>query len=148
MGEVMSGVRCLVSQEFFDAFITHAEVETYYKNHVAALDLVGRGGDARKGFSFGGITFEEYRGVATDKDGTSRKFIAANEGHAFPEGTMNTFKWIISPAEFLETVNTPGIEIYAKQATEKFNKWVDLWMESNVLPICLRPAVLVKVTKS
>ena len=147
-GEVMSGVRCLVSQEFFDALITHPEVETYYKNHSAALNLIGAGGDARKNFPFGGITFEEYRGIATDEDGNSRRFIAANEGHCFPEGTMNTFKTVYAPGNFIETANTPGIEMYAKQTTELMGRWVDLWMESNPLPLCLRPAVLVKVTKS
>ena len=146
-GEVMSGVRALVSQEFFDALISHPEVEKYYQNHVAALQLVAGGAaDPRKGFSFNGITFEEYRGVATDEDGNSRRFIAANEGHVFPEGTMNTFKTVYAPGNFIETANTPGLELYAKQATEKMGRWVDLWMESNPLPLCLRPAVLVKIT--
>ena len=146
-GEIMTGVRALVSPEFFDALIAHTEVVTYFKNYAAALQLVGAT-DPRKGFTFAGITFEEYRGVATDEDGNSRRFIAANEGHAFPEGTMNTFKTVYAPGNFIETANTPGIEMYAKQATEAMGRWVDLWMESNPLPLCLRPAVLVKVTKA
>ncbi len=145
-GEVMNGVRCLVSQEFFDAFIGHANVEKFYVNWQAATTITGA--DPRKGFTFGGITWEEYRGVATDADDNSRRFIAANEGHAYPEGTMETFKTIYSPGNFIETVNTPGIPLYAKQAIEQMGRWVDIHAESNPLPICLRPAVLVKVIKS
>lgn len=146
-GEVYTGVRCLCSAGFFDALITHAEVETYYKNHVAALSLV-TGADPRKGFSFGGITFEEYRGTATDKDGNTRAFIAADEGHCFPEGTSQSFNTIYAPGDFIETVNTIGIPLYAKQEAGKFNRRVDLHIQSNPLPICYRPALLVKVTKA
>ena len=146
-GEVMTGVRCLVSAEFFDALIKHEKVLKFYENHAAMLQFV-TGADPRKGFNFAGVTFEEYRGIATDEDGNSRRFIASGEGHCFPEGTMNTFKNVYAPGNFIETTNTPGIELYAKQATEVMGRWVDLWMESNPLPLCLRPAVLVKVTVS
>jgi len=144
-GEVKTEVRALVSSGFFDALIGHANVEKFYVNWQAAAQIAGV--DPRSGFPFGGIIWEEYRGTATDKDGTSRDFIATDEGHVFPAGTMNTFKQIYAPGEFLETVNTPGIELYAKQAVEKMGRWVDLHCESNPLPLCCRPAVLVKVTK-
>ena len=143
-GEVMTGVRCLVSQEFFDALIAHANVQKFYVNWQAAADISKQ--DPRKGFVFGGITFEEYRGVATDEDGTARRFIASGEGHAFPEGTMGTFQDVYAPGNFLEAVNTPGLAMYAKQAMEKMGRWIDLHIESNPLPLCKRPGVLVKVT--
>jgi hypothetical protein len=147
-GEVMSGVRALVDADFFDAFIAHKNVEKFYLNHAAALNLAGSGADPRKGFNFGGITWEEYRGTGTDAAGTARKFIAQNEGHCFPVGTMNTFKQFNAPGNFLEAVNTPGIPLYVKQAIEKMGRWIDLHAEANPLPLCLRPAVLVKVTKT
>jgi len=143
-GEIKKGVRCLVSAEFFDALISHPNVEKFYLNWQNASQIAQV--DPRSGFNFGGITFEEYRGTATDEDGTARRFIASGEGHGFPEGTMNTFKNIYAPGEFIETANTPGIEMYAKQATDPMGRWVDIHMESNPLPLCCRPAVLVKVT--
>ncbi|MBW2342511.1 MAG: major capsid protein [Deltaproteobacteria bacterium] len=145
-GEVMSGVRALISQEFFDKLIAHAKVRDVFANHSAALDRLG--GDPRKNFIFGGIIFEEYRGVATDPDGTSRRFIASGEGHAYPEGTMNTFKTIFAPADFVETANTLGIELYAKQELRKFGRGIDLHTQSNPLPLCYRPGVLVKIHSS
>jgi len=144
LGEIITEVRALVSAEFFDALIAHPNVEKFYVNWQAAADIAGK--DPRKGFKFGGITFEEYRGTATDEDGSARRFIASGEGHAFPLGTMNTFKQIYAPGNFIEAVNTPGIELYAKQVMEPMGRWVDLHIESNPLPLCCRPAVLVKIT--
>jgi hypothetical protein len=145
-GEVYTGVRCLCSPTFFDALIAHPNVEKFYMNHAAAVNLMQTGADPRKGFSFGGITFEEYRGTATDKDGATRLFIAAGEAHAFPEGTRRSFNTIYAPGDFLETVNTIGIPLYAKQEARKFNRGIDLHIQSNPLPICYRPALLVKCT--
>ena len=145
-GEVMNGVRVLVSQEFFDKLIAHEKVKSVFEGHTAAMDKLG--GDPRKNFPFGGLFFEEYRGVASDPDGTSRRFIASGEGHAYPEGTMNTFKTIFAPADFTETANTLGLELYAKQQPRKFNRGIDLHTQSNPLPICYRPSVLVKVRSS
>lgn len=143
-GEVMSGVHALCSEEFFDALVTHSSVKDAYKYHQEAAQRLGD--DMRKSFRFGGITFEEYRGVATDADGEARRFIAANEAHAFPLGTMGTFETLFAPADFIETANTMGLPVYAKQANAKFDRGVDLHTQSNPLPICYRPGVLVKMT--
>lgn len=150
MGEVYTGVRCLCSGTFFDALITHKKVKEFYLNHAAGLRLV-EGGDPRKGFTFAGITFEEYRGRATDMNGTVRKFIdetespVMGEAHCYPEGTSQSFNTLYAPADFIETVNTQGIALYAKQETGKFGRSVDLHIQSNPLPMCYRPALLVKL---
>ena len=146
LGEVSSGVRVLVSQEFWDKFIKHASVEkafTYFENQNQDLSR-----DLRGGFTFGGIIWEEYRGVATDAEGTARRFIADGEGHAFPEGTMDTFKTAAAAADFNETVNTMGLLYYAKVDERKFGRGYDLHTQSNPLPLCQRPGVLVKVYSS
>ncbi|MDF1577680.1 MAG: major capsid protein [Desulfobulbales bacterium] len=143
-GEVMTGVECLCDQDFFDALISHALVKEAFANHEAAIDRLG--GDPRKGFEFGGIRFVEYRGTATDANGTARKFIAADQAHFYPIGTMNTFKTYNGPADFLETANTVGVPYYAKQEVRKFGRGLDLHTQSNPLPLCHRPAVLVKGT--
>ena len=144
-GEFMMGVHCLVSPEFFDALTSHAKVKEAYERWQEGAALRD---DMRAGFTFGGITFEEYRGQATDPDGNVRRFIAANEGHCFPVGTSQTFVTYFAPADFNETVNTLGLPIYAKQEPRKFDRGTDLHTQSNPLPLCLRPAVLVKVTAS
>jgi hypothetical protein len=146
MGEVMSRVHVLCGYDFFDALTTHPLVKEVYLNHIAAVDRLG--GDPRHEFSFGGLTFEEYRGQATDAAGTVRKFIADDEAHAVPLGTMESFETLLAPADFIETTNTLGIELYAKQEDRKFGRGIDLHTQSNPLPICYRPGILVKLTKT
>jgi len=144
-GEFMSGIMCLSSQGFFDALTTHPKVKEAYSRWQQGQLLFT---DNRTNFSFGGITFEEYRGQATDIAGTVRKFIADDEAHFFPVGTASTFRTFFAPADFNETANTLGLPLYAKQAPRKFERGTDLHTQSNPLPICLRPEVLVKGTKA
>ena len=104
--------------------------------------------DVRKGFTYGGITFKEYRGKAVARIGENvvvRRFIEAGEAHAFPAGTIDTFGTYFAPADFNETVNTLGLSLYAKQEPRKFDRGTDLHTQSNPLPMCHRPGVLVKL---
>jgi hypothetical protein len=142
-GEVMTGVHAFVSSSFFDDLIAHPNVRKVYEGHSAAINILG--GDPRKAFTFGGVTYEEYRGQATDMAGTTRLFIADGKGIAFPTGTMQTFKTFCAPADFIETANTVGKELYAKQQESKFGRGVDIHTQSNPLPLCMRPAVLVEL---
>ncbi|PIQ13889.1 MAG: major capsid protein E [Hydrogenophilales bacterium CG_4_9_14_3_um_filter_59_35] len=144
-GEFMTSVRCLCSPEFFAKLVGHPKVEKAYENFQQGAILRD---DVRSGFTFGGIVFEEYRGQATDGNGTSRRFIAAGEAHCFPVGTVDTFGTYFSPADFNETVNTLGQPLYAKQESRKFERGTDLHTQSNPLPMCHRPGVLVKLTMS
>ena len=115
----MNGVHCLCSSEFFAALTGHAKVEKAFENWQNGAILIN---DIRRGFTYGGITFEEYRGQATDTNGTVRRFIAAGEAHAFPLGTIDTFGTYFAPADFNETVNTVGQPLYAKQEPRKFDR--------------------------
>lgn len=144
MGEISNGVGCYCGSTFFDGLTTHPLVKEAFANWQAAADRLG--GDNRNGFVFGGIRFEEYEGQAPDKDGTTRRFIGASDAHFFPLGTRNTFKTVLAPADFNETVNTLGKELYAKQEPRPFGKGIDIHTESNPLPMCFRPGVLVKGT--
>ena len=144
-GEFMTSVHALVSPEFFDQLTSHDKVVQAYERWMEGAALRD---DMRGGFTFGGITFEEYRGQATDPDGNVRRFIAANEGHAFPMGTVETFATYFAPADFNETANTLGRPLYAKQEPRKFERGTDLHTQANPLPMCHRPAVLVKLTAS
>jgi hypothetical protein len=142
-GEFMTGVHCLCSPEFFDALTDHGKVKdafAYSQQRAVLID------DMRAGFTFGGVTFEEYRGQATDMNGITRRFIAAGEAHAFPLGTVDTFSTYYAPADFNETANTLGQALYAKQEPRKFERGTDLHTQSNPLPMCHRPGVLVKLT--
>jgi len=142
-GETMTGVHVFVDRVFFTALVSHPSVEKAFAQYQALNQNLAS--DYRQRFEFGGLTFEVYRATWTDKDGTARPAIASGKGHAFPEGTGNTFEEIAAPGNFLETANTMGIEYYARQQPRKYNAGIDMWAESNVLPMCKRPEVLVEV---
>lgn len=144
-GEYMTAVHALVSPEFFDALTSHAKVKEAWARWQDGAALRD---DKRSGFTFAGITFEEYRGQATDPDGKVRRFIEKGEAHAFPLGTSDTFSTYFAPADFNETVNTLGKPLYAKQAPRRFDRGTDLHTQSNPLPMCHRPGVLVKLVAS
>jgi hypothetical protein len=146
LGDVMTEVRALVSQEWFDALVAHPNVKAAFANYVDAAQRLG--GDMRKGFNFGGITFEEYRGVASDASGNSQRFINANEGHAFPMGTRQSFRTFFAPGDFNDTVGQSGQPYYPRIQPRDFNRGYDALSQSNPLPMCMRPAILVKLTKS
>lgn len=129
-------IRAFCGDTFFDDFITDPTVagayERYQENQFARTDVRG-------GFDFGGIIWENYRGKigATDFiDDTVCRFVA--------EGVPDLFQHISAPANFIETVNTPGKPVYAKQEIQKMDMGVDLHSQSNPLIICTRPATLIK----
>ena len=64
-----------------------------------------------------------------------------HERHA----TRRTFATYFAPADFNETVNTLGQPLYAKQEPRRFDRGTDLHTQSNPLPLCHRPALLVKL---
>lgn len=144
-GETMNGIVCLVDQSFWDKFIAHSAVKAAYDRW---RDGAALREDLRDGFYFGKIIFKEYVGTATDFGGTERKFIANDDAIAYPLGTQNVFKNFIAPADFLETVNTMGQPLYAKQEPRKFNRGIDIHTQSNQLPMCMRPNLIVRVYTS
>lgn len=146
LGDTMTGVLALCSPEFFDALIAHPKVADAY-NFYSGLNP--HRDDVRKGFYFHGITFEEYVGNATDKDGNNHKFIPENQVRFIPLGTQKSFRRANAPADFMETVNTIAIPMYAKAVLDKeLQRFVKIHSQSNPLHFCTRPALLVKGTKS
>lgn len=150
LGEVMTGVHALCSPEFFGALVAHPKIEDAYKFY-AATQNPGRD-DVRQMFVHQGVVFEEYRGTATqlNADGTvtSRRFIPAGDARFFPVGTIDTFSTYFAPADIIGEENVPpATEVYVAQAIDpRFARWVDLHSQSNPLPMCKRPSLLVRGT--
>lgn len=71
--------------------------------------------------------------------------VGVDDAHFFPEGTQDIFKVHICPVGL---VNTYGVPIYAQQTMGPKGKHVDIDIESNSIPICSRPGVLVKGLKN
>ncbi len=145
-GETMTGVRALVSPEFFDKLIGHATVETAYQYYASGAQPLRE--NMRRAFPFAGILFEEYNASVTLSNGTTERLIPAGEGIAFPMGTIDTFTTYGAPANLIETANTVGLELYARQMTRERGDGIDLLTEASILPVNKRPALAVRLFSS
>ncbi len=142
--DVYNHVHCFCGKTWFDEFVAHPEVKTAYERWQANGQLGAfLRDDNRSGFEFAGIIFEEYRGSV---GGVS--FVADSEAHFFPVGVPQLFSTRFAPADFMETVNTPGLPVYVKTKPKDYNKGLDIHTQSNPISFCKRPKVLVKGTTS
>jgi len=138
------GVHAICGNNFFDALLKEKEVRDSYKNTPMAQVL-------REGFvypnnmkiygafEFGGIVYENYRGSI---GGTA--FVDTDTCHHIPVGVPDLFHMKFAPANYIETVNTMGFPMYAKTTVDRKSRWVDIDVQSNPLPYCTRPGVLIK----
>lgn len=133
-----TGLRVLCSPSFFDALVGHATVEAAFDRY---MNGEFKRADVRDGFYFAGVFWEEYRGNVSGID-----FIEAGSAYMIPEGVPELFVMNFAPADYMETVNTMGIPMYAKQEPRAMNKGVDIEAQSNPLTLCTRPAAIVKLT--
>jgi hypothetical protein len=132
-----SGVYAFCSDTFWDALVANAEVRATYLGQQEASQL--REGTAYQKFNFGGITFENYRGAVG-----ATQFIAADKANFFPVGVPGLWRTVFAPADYIETVNTPGLPRYAKQYEMEDGKGIKMQSQSNPLSYCTRPGVLVQ----
>jgi hypothetical protein len=147
LGETMNTAHALVSSEFFDKLISHPKTEEAYKFFSATGGQPLRE-DMRRAFPFAGILFEEYNGSVTLSNGTSERLIPAGEGIAFPLGTFDTFTTYGGPANLLETANTVGLPLYARQMMDNKGRWIDLMTEASILPVNKRPRLAIRLFSS
>ena len=133
-------IHCYCGKDWFDAFVNHTAVKAAYElwQDGTFLRTTQRGG-----FEFAGITFEEYRGSV---GGVA--FIADAEAYAFPVGVPDLFISHFAPGDFIESANTPGLPLYARQHVMEYNRGVKVLTESNPLSINTRPKTSVKLTTS
>ena len=140
-----TGITALCGDQFFDSLISHASVAGAYEKWQVGTSQIPMSmrdpNEQREGFDFAGVTWINYRGAI---GGT--RFIATDKCRFFPTGVMDLFHAYFAPAPFVETVNTIGKPIYAKQEVMRFDTGVELHANSSPLFICTRPQVLVQGT--
>ncbi len=136
-GAMVTGFKAYCGKDWFDAFTDHAKVKEAYANYQEAQDRLG--GDMRSGFTFGGITFEEYNVTVS-----GQLFIPADVAQVFPVGT-GLASIYFAPANYNEAVNTIGQSYYAKSEPRKMGKGWDLEAQSNPLAVFHYPEALVEL---
>lgn len=134
-----SGLHALCGTAFWKNLIAHPEVrEIYLASQTAAMRLLDP--TAYRGtLKIGNITFEEYRGKVGSTD-----YVHTDKVHIFPVGVPNLFRTYWAPADYMETVNTPGREWYAKLFPMPNDKGMSMEVQTNQLCLCTRPKALIK----
>lgn len=148
-GLPFSGIEFICGDKFFDDLIANEEVRETYLGYSAAATLrsayVGGSGqnDTFGEIEFGGIRFINYRGSF---NGSAA--VHTDKAHGYPVGVPGLFRTVYAPADYIETVNTMGQRLYAKQWEMPNGKGVNLDFQTNALHYCTRPRVLVRAKRT
>ena len=132
-------IHALAGDAFFDMLVDHPTVIRTYQNWAAAADL--RGSTAFESFTYGGVTWHNYRGT----DDNSTVAIDPEEAIFFPVGARDVFKKAMAPAEFGPFINTPGRDTYLINIVDRDRQaFTRGELYSYPLYFCQRPDVLRK----
>lgn len=132
-------IHAFCGDTFWDKLVAHSEVKDTFKFQ-EGIRL--REGVAWQTLDFGGIVFENYRGGLGDEE--ELPFIEAEKAHFFPVGVPGLWRTVFAPADYNETVNTPGLPRYAKQYTLPNDKGIALELQMNALNYCTIPRTLIR----
>jgi hypothetical protein len=142
--EPYKGIHAMCDDVFYDNLLKAPGVQEAYdrwQDGQFKRDMQGRNDG---GFTWCGVTWENYRG----KVGAQNFLQASNTARFFPVGVKDLFECHVAPADYMETVNTKGKLLYAKQERLAFDKGIELESQSNALFICTRPSTLMVVTST
>lgn len=151
LGEVVTGVIKLCSPGYMEALAKNKafrEAFKAYQNDTSSINPNRQ--SARRPFEFKDVIYLRHRGKCSfkKKDGTTvtHQFIPDGEAIALPLGTTECFRTFFGPAEFLETVNTIGKEIYVKPKLMDLDMGIELHSFSHALNLVTKPRLVVKCT--
>lgn len=143
-GTVFGGYHAFCGPTYMDGL----KASSAYRNTVQRIqdgallnvDTVPRpgpgGGVAVERVWFQGVWWEEYQGTVGGIN-----FIDDDTAHMFPTGS-DVFATYFAPADYEETVNTLGLPRYARNWMMANGKGRYIEVQSNPLPMCLRPRAL------
>ncbi|WP_394689045.1 major capsid protein [Hoeflea sp.] len=143
LDEPYSGIHVFTGRDFHKAMWLHKSVrETFLYNDGASVLRQ----DVPDVFQFGGATWERYKTGAKATADLGSPFIAANEARVAVLGVPDLYITRFAPADYNQTVNTPGLPFYSQAVEKPNNKGYELEVQSNPISICTRPEVLRKLT--
>ena len=73
-----------------------------------------------------------------------KTMVDAKKGHVDPVGP-GIFKQYHAPADWMETVNTMGLEYYARMDLKEKGRGIDIEVQSNPLTLCTFPEALIEL---
>lgn len=148
-GTASTGVRVLAGANFFDAYVSHPNVKEELRAYKGEGANPGRD-DIEDIFTFAGVTLErideEY--AVRQPNGALIKKPAVNPDEALmiPMGTPFFKRYIAPPDTLSEANRKPENKVFVSTETLAHDKGKEIHTESNVLPICVRPQLMIRLT--
>lgn len=146
-----TNIHAFCGDNFFDSLLSHKEVRETYKGWTEAQILrdsyIGPNRAENPMFMFGGITFENYGAIDDSGDGALMG-IDTEKAKFIPLGVPGLFRTYYAPADYVETVNTMGRRLYAKQWPMVNGKGINGETQTNVLHIATRPGCLMRAKRT
>ena len=132
---VPTGWILLTSPAMVDAIQAHPDFQRriQFASPEALFD------DHRVAFTIGSTSVVEYRAPHAISD---------TEGDLIPLGIKSLFQTTYAPADWIETVNTRGLPVYAKAKLMDFDRGWTLAGQSNPMSVCTRPASVVRLVRT
>ncbi len=144
-GLPFTGIMGLMGKNFADDLYAHKEIRETYLNWQAAERMragyVTTSGKTYSMMDAFDISWAEYRGGGSIAVGDDKC-------HFVPLGVPGLFRTHYAPADYIETVNTMGQRLYAKQWRMANDKGVHLEYQMNALHYCTRPRVLMQARRT
>lgn len=144
-GEVITGVTCLASPEFFAKLINHATIKDAYRYYSSTQEPLRNrlGSGLYRRFVHGGVEYIEYRGAY---NGT--RLIPVGEAYFIPNGTQDMFKSYYAPCAKFGFLGTTGETAYAFTYRDPKDEHILIQSEHNALHLINRPQAVVKAVTS
>ena len=137
-GDQPSGFLALAAPDFMDALRANPSYVSDLR-FAAPNELLK---NFRNGITVGDTTYLEVRSTP----GLPAR-IPAGEAYLLPLGIADFLVTRYAPADYVETVNTPGLPMYAKSQLMDFDKGFMLESQSNPINLCTRPAAVIRLLK-
>lgn len=128
---------CFASASFMDSLTAHPSVEAALAGWMAARDMRN---DVRLDFDFANVQFVEvknYAGVTPVEDGAA---------YLVPEGVPGLCITRYAPADYVDTANTEGQQIYVRAEPLPFNRGVAMEAQVNPVSVVTKPRAVIKLT--
>ena len=137
-GTPFDHIECIIGSDAYDMLTSHKLVREDFERWLSNRAKFGNN-DRKRGFPYGGLTFVERSDVVG-----GQTMVAAKKGHVYPVGP-GIFKQYHAPADWMETVNTIGLEYYARMDEKPKGRGFDLEVQSNPLTLCTFPEALIEL---
>jgi hypothetical protein len=145
-GLPFNGILAIAGDTFWDKLIQHKEVYDTYQGYTAAVTLRQAAIDPSNQSADSGVwgSFPLFNIMWANYRGGLDVGIADDEVKFVPLGVPGLFRSVYAPADYIETVNTMGLELYIKQFRMQNDKGISLEYQNNVIHYCTRPRVLMR----